>query len=193
MRAKQTWPHPFLHPRETDLTTSVECFLLTDTLLHVLDSKNFVYWDVTESAAAAALIEKVVKVCGLANPTPETAATPTSLAFSFRTSLPNSHPLNKVEEQDHFSWEMTCWEFLCLQWGMRFCRSWPWEYRALVALTYFISHTCHPAAQPLAGCLKGSQTARSGRKILQGPWEAATYWMKSSGLWILILTSMICD
>lgn len=147
----------------------------------------------TEPAAAAALIEKVVKPWGLTNSTPETAAIPISLAFRFRTSLPNPHPFSEVEEQHHFSSEMTCWEFLCLQWGMRFCRSWPWEYRALVALTYFISHTCHPAAQPLAGCLKGSQTARSGRKILQGPWEAATHWMRSSGLWILILTSVICD
>lgn len=65
----------------------------------------------TKPAAAAALIEKVVKAWGLTNPTPETAATPTSLAFSFRTSLPNPPPLNEVEEQHHFSSEMTAGNF----------------------------------------------------------------------------------
>lgn len=140
--------------------------------------------------SAAGLAGEVANAAGSNNTPSEKSQTPISLAFSFGAPLPNStaSSLYEVEEQYHFSKEATRWERPCLWWGARLLVMTPRAWGPCNPHLFHFPHLSSRSSPALAGCLEGSQTSRNFRKILQGLWEAAIHWIKSTGLWILIVT-----
>ena len=119
--------------------------------------------------SAAALIEQVAKASGLKDPMPKNAPPPfISTQFQgFAPKLYSFIPLNEVEEQNHSSSEMTCWEFPCLWWDS--VGHEPESVEPLYPHLLHFPHLSSVAAQPWQSAWKAARQPEASGRFFKGP------------------------